>query len=125
MHSLIEPREHKFLLIDWCSALHDPQHNRQALTILSGGHCSWYPAEVRSGAPPSVAIDLILAARTMIELMGGDPVHGKCPAELDPALDRYFQRCLGLAFDAPVDTGKLLDDFDRLIEALWGPRKFR
>ena len=60
-------------------------------------------------------------------VLTGDPVRAEFPGHVNPALKRYFQRCLvGTAF-APgpqPDAGRLLADFDRLIDALWGPRTF-
>jgi hypothetical protein len=61
----------------------------------------------------------------MIELLGGDPLGEEFPEAVDPAIQRHFQRCLGSATGKRPDAWKLLEDFDRLIETLWGPRKFR
>ncbi|MCY0672106.1 hypothetical protein OVX45_27535, partial [Klebsiella pneumoniae] len=67
-----------------------------------------------------------MGARCMIELLGGDPVSAELSPAVDPALRRYFSRCLDPASaDERSLAWKLLEDFDRLIEALWGPRQFR
>ncbi|HTL30463.1 MAG TPA: inactive serine/threonine-protein kinase VRK3 [Tepidisphaeraceae bacterium] len=123
MHVMIEPRGHKLVLIDWCCA--QTQLNHQSQVIITGGYRAWYN-RFASGAPLMVtrALDIDLAARTMIDLMGGDATSDTLPATVDPALQRYFQRCLNMKATA-ADAFRLLDDFDRLIETLWGPRKFR
>ena len=59
----------------------------------------------------------------MIELLGGEPVSAELPATVDPALMRHFRR-VAEADGTQLDAWKLLGDFDTLIEALWGPRKF-
>lgn len=119
MHVMIEPREHKLVLIDWCcAAIGAPA---EPPIIITGGHLSWYQRQEALSAPPTPALDIGLGARSMIELLGGDPVRGEFPPAVEPALQRYFKRCLTGACDA----AKLLEDFDQLIEALWGPRKFR
>jgi hypothetical protein len=121
-HVLIEPREHKLLLIDWCCAARDANLNRHALTVISGGYMNWYRREAAMRHPPTLSIDIAFAARCMIDLLGGEPVSGEIPASVEPALHRYFRRCLnGHASDAP----RLLAEFDELIVALWGPRQFR
>jgi hypothetical protein len=78
-------------------------------------------------------LDVALGVRCMVFLLGGDPVRAEFPPGTEPALVRYFRRCLGLASDgsldapSPVasDAWKLLEDFDKVIEALWGPRRFQ
>jgi hypothetical protein len=124
-HVLVEPREHKLVLVGWCSAA--SAGARPSLDLIAGGHRDWYR---RSGATrdpvAAPALDIALAARSAIELLGGDPVRATFPPALDPALQRYFARCLGVdGGGAAAHPWRLLDDFDRLIEALWGPRTFR
>jgi hypothetical protein len=119
MHVLIEPAQHKLLLIDWCCAT----QNAQPLTVIAGGHRDWYKRERASTNPPTPALDVAFGARCMIELLGGNPVSAEFPKSRDPALVRHFQRCL--AGGSRVDAWKLLADFDKLIEALWGPKRFQ
>jgi hypothetical protein len=132
MHVLIEPREHKLVLIDWCCAAHEPARNRRPLVILTGGFDAWYDPAVRRGAPPVPGLDIAMGARCMIELTGGDAASGRFPASVDPALQRYFDRCLAAGetgrtdpATATADARRLQADFDRLIEVLWGRRRFR
>jgi hypothetical protein len=127
MHVLIEPREHKLVLIDSCCAMFEPARSRRPLVIITGGFESWYDTGVRRGLSPSPALDISMGARCMVELSGGDPVSGRFPPGVDPALQRYFDRCLACTSEGPgtTDAWQLLADFDRLIEVLWGPRRFR
>jgi hypothetical protein len=124
MHVLIEPRGHKLLLIDWCCAAHEPWNRPEPVTILGGAYLAWYKREGALRRPPTPALDVALAARSMVELLGGDAVRAEFPAAIDPALQRYFTRCLAGGSGARADAWKLLDDFDRLIAALWGPRTY-
>jgi hypothetical protein len=123
MHVMIEPREHKLLLIDWCCAVASDAGGRP-VRVIASGYMPWYKRQGALGKPPTAELDIGLGARCMIELLGGDPVTGDCPPGIEPGLVRYFGRCL--AIDPPVgpDAWRLLDDFDRLIEALWGRRRF-
>jgi hypothetical protein len=123
-HILIEPREHKLILVDWCAAQHEPHRIHTPPAIISGSHMAWYKRQGGTRTPPTPALDIGLAARSMIDLLGGDPVGAHFPAGVAPALQRHFQRCLGTGPASHLDAHQLLDDFDRLIEVLWGPRKF-
>ena len=117
-HVLIEPREHKLILIDWCHAV----PRGEPLRTIAGGYKPWYTsAGVRRYQPTTPLVDIATAALCMIDLVGGDAIGMTYPPDFPPALKAYFGRCLA----GTPDAMKLLDDFDRLIETLWGPRKFR
>ena len=94
MHVLIEPREHKLVLVDWCCAAYGPAADRAPVKIIAGGFKAWYKRESTSTLPPIPVLDIALGARCMIDLLGGDPVRGDFPANIDPAARRHFQRCL-------------------------------
>ena len=117
-HVVIEPREHKLLLVDWSNAV----RRGEPLQTIAGSYRPWYAAGVaRPGRSATALLDVSLAARCMIDLVGGEAIHLRFPREFPPALVAYFNRC----FTGAVDAWRLLDDFDRLIEALWGKRQFR
>jgi len=120
-HVLIEPIGHKLVLVDWCWAVHRPSAGGRALDI-PGCYDPWYRREAPSLRNPAPSLDVALSARCMIELTGGDPIAGRLAPNADPALGRYFERCL----DGPrASAAHLLADFDQLIEVLWGRRTFR
>ena len=117
-HVIIEPREHKLLLVDWCHAV----HAGESLRTIAGGYRAWYETGVvRKYQPTTPLLDISMAARCMIDLVGGDALRLAYPADFPPALIAYFGRC----FSGTPDAVRLLDDFDRLIDALWGKRTFR
>jgi hypothetical protein len=117
-HVVIEPKEHKLLLVDWSNAV----RRGEALQTIAGSYRPWYAAGVaRAGRPATALLDVSLAARCMIDLVGGEAIHLRFPPNFPPALVAYFNRC----FTGVPDAWKLLDDFDRLIETLWGKRQFR
>ena len=132
-HVLIEPREHKLILVGWSAAVPRgidvwwggaPAGLRPKL--VPGGYVQWYRRQGALRAPPTPPVDVALGARCMVELLGGDPVGLEFPASADPALRRYFGRCVDASvLENGPDAGKLLEDFDRLIEAMWGRRTFR
>ena len=114
-HVLIEPAMHKLVLVGWGGAT---SQGASPLPIIPGTYREWYSRH----AAASMSADIRLAVRTMFDLLGADPLADTAPASLDPGLQRYFDRCLN---STSVDAWKLLHDFDKLIEAMWGPRTFR
>jgi hypothetical protein len=105
-HVLIEPRGHKLVLVGWCGAVRVGE--RSGLD-LPPGYAEWR----RAGEVAAVSDDVNAAAKTMSYLLG---------AKVEPAVARHLERA---ADSTSVDAARLLDDFDRMIEALWGPRRFR
>jgi hypothetical protein len=73
------------------------------------------PAKWRDRVDPqgeaSVASDLSCAAKSMLDLLKPRPEEG---------IIRHLERA-----SVATDAWKLLDDFDGLIDALWGARQFR
>jgi hypothetical protein len=119
MHVLIEPREHKLVLIDWCCANH-PRAAARPVSVM-GGFGDWYKRDGAARGAPTASVDLAFGARSMVHLAGGDPLDLKFPDSVEAGIQRHLARCV----DGAKDAWKLLDDFDKLIEALWGPRQFR
>lgn len=106
-HVLIEPRGHKLVLIGWSAAI--PFGLTPHLFPLRWR--DWIPSSGTAARGSSAATDLGCAARTVSYLLGGG---------VEPAISRHLERAA-----ESHDAWKLLEDFDKLIEALWGPRQFR
>jgi hypothetical protein len=125
MHVLIEPRLHGLILIDWCGGVMQFRTRPQSLHMIHGTHAAWYRSAGVLGLPVSDGLDIDLAARCMIQLIGGDPLRGTCPAAVEPSIVRHLQRCLAAASELRAGAWELLRDFDQLIQTLWGPRAYR
>jgi len=119
IHVLIEPKEHKLIVVGWCSAHCTGSPNSSRL--MSGSYVNWYSRATHSGPQ----LDISFAARCMLELVGGNGATPSSPDSLDPVFKRYFARCLNPSATESNNAHKLLEDFDHLIEILWGPRRFR
>ena len=70
---LIEPKDHKLALTGWSFATRS-NPVPETLKAISLSYESWYPPEVFQKAPPTPALDLCLAARSALFLMGLDPL---------------------------------------------------
>lgn len=122
-HILIEPAQHGLILIDWGYAVNiggDP------IRAVSGDYEAWYPAEVFDKQPPLTGHDIYMGARCMIELVGGDGASKRIPSTMPDAMQRYFEWCLTEgARLRPQNALKMRDEFDSLLERLYGARRFR
>lgn len=131
-HVMILPAQHGLVLVDWCYASVRPDKGKQPrLQAIVDASRDWYPAEVFAKQTPSAATDIAMAARCMIELMGGDPVTGNFAGDsrVGRPFRAYFKSCLAASQSArPDDAWQLLQEFDELLERLgspYFPRRFR
>lgn len=122
-HVLIEPNDHKLVLVGWSNAGGaDARPHQATADPLVRTWRSGY--DVPRGVGRS--IDLTLAARTMIFLLGGDWLALSIPDSVEPSLRRFLERCaMGGDMSGAGSAAKVLADFDRLIESAWGKRAFR
>jgi hypothetical protein len=92
---------------------------------ISACYHDWYPREVQQQRPVSLATDLFLAARCLVYLAGGDPVKNWMPEAVPPPLQRFLKTCLLESVSMrPDDAWALMEDFDELLQALYGPPTF-
>lgn len=130
-HVMILPEQHGVVLVDWCYAsVKEDADQFTPIKAAVGAYKDWYPKGVFDKQPPSPATDLVMAARCMIELTGGDPLTGNYPASTrtPKAFRAFFKGCLSPVQTArPQDALQLLAEFDQLLQSLGGPyypRKF-
>ena len=120
-HALIHAASHGLQLVGWGrSALVG-----QRIRSVPARYHDWYPAEVQHQRPASPATDLFLAARCLVYLAGGDPVTNRMPEAVPPPMRWFLETCLlESASMRPDDAWALMEDFDELLHALYGPPKF-
>jgi hypothetical protein len=119
---MIQPPEHGVILLDWtCSK---PFGERP--TALLRKYKGWYPDEVLEKQLSDTATDIYMAALSIIQLLGGDPLKRTLPDRVPRQLRAYFKACtLTSVKKRSDDAPRLLDSFDEIIERLWGRRTFR
>ena len=121
-HLLIRPSDHNGLLVDWCYSV--PQG--ESIKAVSPAHRRDLPREVLAKAPASAATDLYMAAGVMIRLLGGEPTRGEFPATVPKELQALLQSCLIAApHRRPNNAWELFDDFEAILQRLYGAPKFR
>lgn len=123
-HILVEPAQHGIILIDWGYAVNIGSGGY--IRAISADYEAWYPTEVFDKQPPLAGHDIYMGARCMIELIGGDGAAKRIPSTVPDAMRRYFEWCLTEGTRLrPQDALKMRDEFDRLLERLYGARRFR
>jgi len=81
-HLLVHPRDHGVMLVGWSCAV--KLSSAEPPPALVAAHLAIYPEDVRQGGAASVATDLVMAARCVVQLLGGDAESGRVPS-LTPA----------------------------------------
>jgi serine/threonine protein kinase len=108
----IQPEKHGLLLQGWSRAV-------EGLADPDGS--GWYP---NKGESASSRTDIVLSAKCMFFLLGGDLEKGYLPDSIPPMMKAFFRGCILPGKRAPQDAWALKKEFDELIEKLWGERKF-
>ena len=117
----IQPEQHGLRLDSWVCAV-----EQDAILVPSSPYYqAWYPLEVihHQGALPGTDIDL--AAKCMFQLLGGDPLARSLPPSVPRAIQSFLRGCtLPGKYARPQDAWALKEEFDDLLERLYGERKF-
>lgn len=130
-HVMILPEQHGLVLVDWCYSATAEDGAFPFIEAVVERYRDWYPPEVLARQAPSAATDIIMAARCMVMLLGGDSVTGNFPAssKVPRPFRAFFRGCLSARQTArPQDAWELLQEFDALLERLgppYFPRRFR
>lgn len=123
---MIHPQQHGLVLVDWCFSVRQIGADYPKLKAIARQQHDWYPNSVFTQQPPTPALDLSLAARSMIFLLGGNPVTTAMPSSIPPMMMTYFhQMSTADQYLTAADAGI---QFDQLLERLgepYFPRQFR
>jgi serine/threonine protein kinase len=128
---LIQPEQHGLVLAEWSFALSYPQASGAYVPVLDPAYLGWYPCEVLQRESPLASTDIDMTARCMIYVLGGDPAADArqpartLPGGLSQPLHLFFKGCtLAGKHARPQDAWALKEEFDALLQRLWGERKF-
>jgi len=125
---LIHPGMHGVVLADWCYSQKRRGNSYPPLRAIVGTQKGWYPADVLTKAPYEPWHDIQLAARTMVQLMGGDPVTGKLPKKVPARMSGYFGSIISGTASRANEVAPIATEFDELLQRLgppYYPRVFR
>jgi serine/threonine protein kinase len=118
----IDTETHGLVLGEWAFAV----KGGMSIPVISDTYAPWYPSEVLSKAPATPAVDIFMAVRCLVYLLGGDPVTGNLPRTIPSSLQRFIRGSLIPApARRPSDAGDLRQEFDECLQHLYGKRTFR
>jgi hypothetical protein len=118
-HLLFHAENHGLHLAGWIHAV----RLGRPVTVVPAAFREWYPPEARYGAGP--ATDIYLAAKSIVYLAGGDPLSDAFPDHVPPPMQMFLRACLlESARMRPADAWDLHDEFDQLLEELYGPPNY-
>jgi hypothetical protein len=136
-HVMILPEQHGVMLMDWCYSTIQPpptpagpldvkkevvQEPYPRIKAIVSEYRDWYPEEVLNKEAPTPATDIIMAVRTMIYLMGGDPLTGDLPFVIPRQMRAFFKGCLQTRQSMrPQNVWLLLNEFDGLLKRIGSP----
>jgi serine/threonine protein kinase len=120
-HALVHAAGHGLRLVGWGRSTAAGRRVR----AVPERYRDWYPPEVRHRRPAGPATDLFLAARCLVYLAGGDPQTNRMPDAVPPPMRQFVRTCLlESASMRPDDAWAVLEDFDDLLRAVYGPPAF-
>jgi hypothetical protein len=120
-HILLNLETHGIILWDWCFSVKFDNSNLKAVDAKYG---AYYPKSVFDKKPATVALDIYMAATTMIKLLGGDPATKNIPISVPKEIRQILRACTmdPSGFD---DAKEIHDEFTATIGKLFGPPEFR
>lgn len=125
-HLLVHARDHGVLLVGWSAAVALNGESEQALSVLSEKEREYYPADVWDGAPVTPATDIVMSARCMVQLVGGNVVRGIVPSSVPDKLRSLLNRWMdpASARTTEVDAWGLRKELDRAANEIYGAPKY-
>lgn len=120
-HLLVHAREHGVRLVGYSAA----GRVQEKLRVISAGYAPYYPK-----TPGSLALtpelDLVMSARCIAALLGGDPQTGSLPPAVPGRLAALVQR-IALAEPqklAGESAWRIREDLGRLAKEIFGPSRY-
>lgn len=120
-HAMVHAENHGLVLLDWIHAV----PTGRPLRLVPAKYRDWYPGEVFQRRAAGPATDIFLAAKCLLYIAGGDPVTGRWPAAVPHEMKQFLGTCL---YESPrmrpQNAWDLHEQFDELLERLFGPPKY-
>jgi hypothetical protein len=120
-HVLIQPEQHGLVLADWKYAV----DQGQPLRAIPSGSRPWYPEGALAKEPVTGGLDVWMAVQCMAYVMGWDPPGNHQAVLLPDTIPTGIRAFFRGAQLRPADSWELLEEFNDVVERLWGPRRFK
>lgn len=148
-HVMVHPVDHGAKILDWVYAvditpeeakptpsrcrgsLYDHLRDDTFLTTphvkaISGPHRDYYPPEVFKKAIPTPALDIFMAAKCAVALVGSDVKTNRMPDTVPGRVQDFFKGCLDPdPAKRPQNAWDAHESFEKVLETVVGKRKYR
>lgn len=125
---LIHPTQHGVVIADWCYSSRKRGTTYLPLKAIIADRRDWYPIEVLAKQPAIPSLDIVLAARSMVYLMNGNPITGELNIAVPAEMRTYFEKAVQFNTPMTKDAATSAIQFDELLVRLgrpFHPRVFR
>lgn len=121
-HLLVQENEHGVRLIGYSAA----GHVGEALRTVSQRYKSFYPKSMQSGLLLTAQLDLMMSARCIIAILGGDPENRSLPTGVPARLASLIQRIAQNASttSAREDAWSIHEELGVIAREVFGPPQF-
>jgi len=120
-HLLVHPRDHGVVLVGWSCAV----RGRDPLPAVSARARVYYPDGVFPGAPVTQTVDLVMLARCIARVLGGDPARGRVPESVPAPLASLVREwCMTSPSAGADDPWELMERVSQAGKAAFGPARY-
>lgn len=117
----VRPSNHNAMLTGWGRAVYRPAITGERAASTGG---TFEAPEIRASGDVGPWTDIYSLGKTLIWLIGGDPVTNEMPSTVEPKLRKFLENMARTNPRArPRDAWKLYEAQNRLKDSLW-PRQF-
>lgn len=119
-HVILHAKDHGVVLAGWSSAV-----RRESIPAVSASAQRFYPSRAWDQRVATHATDLIMAARSVAYVLGGDPAKGTVPSSVPEPLARLVSDYANLSPDAPADDAwEMIERVSQAGRDAFGPPRF-
>jgi serine/threonine protein kinase len=116
----VHPEQHGLMLRNWFVSVQDGE----PISKLDAPPAGWYSQEDINRGIPTHGMDINMSAKCMIYLLGGDAERRTIPDSVPHAMRAFLRGSSLPGKRAPQNAWAVRQDFDDLLQRLWGERKF-
>ena len=121
-HIVVFPKDHGAHIIDWSYAV---PVNKKHIRAISTNYKDFYPPEVFNKVLAQPSIDIYMAAKCAVYLLGGDVKTNYIPPTIHPLFSGFLKACLLTnPMTRYTDTWEAVAQFTDNLRTIYGPRKF-
>lgn len=121
---VINAKSHNGILKDWMYAV-DLNSSKKVISAIDNNYREYYPEEIFNKVPATFGMDIYMAALCLLKLLGGDVKTKTLPSRVLAPIQGLIRACLLSPSKRITDIWQLHDDFNNVLNRLFGPKKYR